>query len=140
MPRLARVAARQGDRRVLENEPAEAVFVLIEGMVEIVRGGTALMSVSAPGALIGGMPALPGKPCSATDPALGEATPCRVDDPGRFPAERPVLLLSAAQLPARRPDNATTCLSDLKVRTESRGSNTFAVMTRFRARFSPKPT
>ena len=48
------------------------MFVPIEGTVVIVRSGTGADEPCAhPGALIGGMPALLGKPCSATVRAVG---------------------------------------------------------------------
>lgn len=111
---------RPGDRLVLESAPADVMFVLIEGAVEIVRGGIALMSVSAPGSLIGEMSALLGKPYSATVRATSDVTAYRIENPGRFLAERPVLLLRTAQLLAQRLDSATAYLSDLKAQEGAR--------------------
>lgn len=116
------------ERLVLEGAPSEAMFVLIEGSVEIVRGGIALLTVSAPGSLIGEMSALLGKPYSATVRAVSEVTAYRIDDAGRFLAERPVLLLRTAQLLAQRLDNATAYLSDLKAHEEGRGGNAFGMI------------
>lgn len=114
-----------GDRLVLEGETADVMFVLIEGSVEIVRGGVALMPVGAPGALIGEMAALLGKPYSASVRAVSEVTAYRIENPGHFLAERPVLLLRTAQLLALRLDNATALLSDLKAEGASRGASAF---------------
>jgi len=159
-PGLPVAVFRQGDRPVLEIEPAEAVFVPIEGTVVIVRSGTALMSLRAPRrahrrdagaarqALFGSCPGARLARVAAIrshavryNPLIShvrearnrfplssdmlQATACRVDDPGRFLAERPVLPLSAARLIARGCDNATACLCDLKPRTGDRGSDGF---------------
>ncbi|MDJ1007953.1 MAG: cyclic nucleotide-binding domain-containing protein [Paracoccaceae bacterium] len=116
------------DRLVAESEPAEAMYVLIEGAVEVVRGGMALLTVSAPGSLIGEMSALLGRPYSATVRAATDVTVYRVEEPGRFLAERPVLLLRTAQLLAQRLDSATAYLADLKTQHEGRGGDQFGVI------------
>lgn len=117
-----------GDWLVREGETATAMYVLIEGEVEIVRGGVALLRVSAPGALIGEMSALLGNPYSATVRATVPVRAYRIEEPGSFLAERPVLLLRTAQLLAQRLDNATAYLSDLKSRSDSRSGATFGVV------------
>lgn len=101
------------DRMMLEGETAHSMYVLIEGSVEIVRGGIAVMQMAAPGSLLGEMSALSGRPYSATVRAVSDVTAYRIDEPGTYLAERPVLLLQAAQVLAMRLDNATAYLSNL---------------------------
>ncbi len=108
------------DRLIAENEPALAMFVLIEGQIEVVRGGVAIMQMSAPGSLLGEMSALLGRPYSATVRAVSEVKVYKIEDPGTFLAERPVLLLRTAQLLAMRLDNATAYLSNLLAESEGR--------------------
>ncbi|MEL7025791.1 MAG: cyclic nucleotide-binding domain-containing protein [Pseudomonadota bacterium] len=108
------------ERLILETEPADAMFVLIEGSVEIARGGVALMQMNAPGSLLGEMSALLGRPYSATVRAVDEVSAYRIDDPGTFLAERPVLLMRTAQLLAMRLDNATAYLSNILADGEGR--------------------
>lgn len=108
------------DRLVLENDPLDAMFVLIEGELDVVRGGVPILTISAPGAMVGEMSALLGKPYSATVQARSRATAYRIDAPGTFLAERPVLLLQTAQLLAQRLDNATAYLSALKAENGGR--------------------
>lgn len=108
------------DPLLLENEPAEVMYVLIEGNVEVVRGGVAVMQMTAPGSLLGEMSALLGRPYSATVRAVSEVTAYKIEDPGTFLAERPVLLLRTAQMLAMRLDNATAYLSNLMVEGDRR--------------------
>ena len=115
---VARFAPRE--RLVTENEPADVMFVLIEGNVEVVRGGVAVMQMTAPGSLLGEMSALLGRPYSATVRAVSDVTAYRIENPGTFLAERPVLLLRTAQLLAMRLDNATAYLSNLMAEAEGR--------------------
>lgn len=115
---MARFAPRE--RLVTENEPADVMFVLIEGNVEVVRGGVAVMQMTAPGSLLGEMSALLGRPYSATVRAVSDVTAYRIENPGTFLAERPVLLLRTAQLLAMRLDNATAYLSNLMAEAEGR--------------------
>lgn len=108
------------DRLITENDPSLSMYVLIEGGVEIVRGGVALMQMTAPGSLLGEMSALLGRPYSATVRAIAPVTAYQIDDAGTFLAKRPVLLLRAAQLLAMRLDNATAYLSNLLAEAEGR--------------------
>ena len=101
------------DPMILENEPADVMYVLIEGNVEVVRGGVPVMQMTAPGSLLGEMSALSGRPYSATVRAVSDVTVYKIADPGTFLAERPVLLLRTAQMLAMRLDNATAYLSNL---------------------------
>lgn len=101
------------DPMILENEPADVMYVLIEGNVEVVRGGVPVMQMTAPGSLLGEMSALSGRPYSATVRAVSEVTAYQISEPGTFLAERPVLLLRTAQMLAMRLDNATAYLSNL---------------------------
>ncbi|MEM9850848.1 MAG: cyclic nucleotide-binding domain-containing protein [Pseudomonadota bacterium] len=101
------------DPMILENEPADVMYVLIEGNVEVVRGGVPVMQMTAPGSLLGEMSALSGRPYSATVRAVSDATVYKIADPGTFLAERPVLLLRTAQMLAMRLDSATAYLSNL---------------------------
>jgi len=116
------------DRLVLEGAPAEAMFVLIEGRAEVVRGGMTLTSIGAPGALVGEMSALLGHPCSATVRAVTEIRAYRIENAGHFLAERPVLLLRTAQLLAQRLDHATALLSEIRAEQSGRGVETFGVI------------
>lgn len=114
------------DRMVFEGDEAETMFVLIEGTVEIVRGGVSVMQMAAPGSLIGEMSALSGRPYSATVRAVTPVIAYRIEHPGTFLAERPVLLLRTAQLLAMRLDNATAYLSNLMAAED--GSRQFDVI------------
>lgn len=117
---LAVEVFQPGDRLVTENAGPGPMFVLIEGTVEIVRGGIALMRVSAPGSMIGEMSALLSKPYTASVIAVSPVKAYRVVDAEPFLRDRPGVAFRTAQLLAQRLDNATAYLADVKTQYDGR--------------------
>src|SRR6056297_169208 len=146
-PGLPVAVFRQGDRPVLEIEPAEAVFVPIEGTVVIIRSGTALMSLRAPGrahrrdacaarqALFG---SCPGARLARVRATCSRPPPAGSTTPGAY---WPSVRCFRCRRRGSSPGDATTPRPVSA--TSSPGQATGAAMvsagsTRFRARFSLK--
>ena len=104
-----------GEVLLAEGAEGRAIFVLIEGAVDVTKGGVRIVRISAPGALFGEMSVLLGLPVSATVTALTETRVHRIDDPSRFIDETPAMARHTARLLAARLHAATTYIADLKV-------------------------
>jgi CRP/FNR family transcriptional regulator, cyclic AMP receptor protein len=91
-----------------------ALFVLVDGAVEIVKGDVRVNVVDEPGAIFGEVSALLGIPPMATVRALERARFRVADDGAAFIASRPELALAVARLLATRLTSVTSYLVDLK--------------------------
>ena len=103
-----------GDVVIVDGEPVQSLFVLVEGSLRIEKAGVLVAQVSESGACVGEMSLLLGVPATA-DVVAGEPTRLAVIDDAR------ALLVSDAQLPlalarllAARLQVMTTYLADLK--------------------------
>lgn len=91
-----------------------ALYVLVEGSLEIEHGGQAFATIDAPGALFGEMSAVLDQPATAT---VRARTGCRLHvaaDPLAFLTDRPGAALAALRTAASRLDSLTQYLSDVK--------------------------
>jgi CRP/FNR family cyclic AMP-dependent transcriptional regulator len=90
------------------------LYVLVEGLLEVLKGDVQIATVSEPGAFFGEMSLLLDIPVSATVRAL-EPSVCHVARDGeRFLNSSPAVSLSVARLLARRLHLSSTYLADLK--------------------------
>ena len=103
-----------GEMLLREGERSGQLFVLIEGMLQVYRGEVEIVLVDEPGAVFGEMAVLLDRPHTASVRAETAALVHVVDDAGTFLASHPGLTLPVAKLLARRLDNVTTYLVDLK--------------------------
>ena len=111
---LPEVTLAPGDVLVLEGHPNGPVWVLVEGALTVSKGGTAVNSITHPGAVIGEVSVLLGLLHGATVVASSD-TRLRVAQNGAaFLASDPVVLRLVAEGLARRLNLVTTYLADLK--------------------------
>jgi len=110
---LPELELASGHALVEEGQRTNRLYVLAEGVAEVLKGDVVISSVADPGALFGEMSALLGSPHSATVRAVA---PCRfyvVDDAQAFLAS-PDILLAVSRLLAKRLQMVTTYLVDLQ--------------------------
>ena len=110
---LPQLELASGRTLVEEGQRTNRLYVLAEGVAEVLKGDVVISSVADPGALFGEMSALLGSPHSATVRAVA---PCRfyvVDDAQAFLAS-PDILLAVSRLLAKRLQMVTTYLVDLQ--------------------------
>lgn len=122
------------------------LFVLKDGIVEVLRGETQVAIVDEPGALFGEMSVLLARPHTATVRAL---TPCTVyvfDDAAHFLRSNPEIAFHVCRLIAGRLNAATTYLADIKRQFEGHtnhlgmvGDVLDALMHNQEDEFSPGP-
>jgi len=90
------------------------LFVLIEGRLEVVKGGDSVVAVlTEPGAVLGEMSVLLDQPHTATVRAASDSVVYEFDDAANFLRTQPAVALLIARLLAQRLNVATTYLADL---------------------------
>ena len=97
-----------------EGTTSAALYILIEGELEVLKGDFQIRTVSDPGAIFGEVSALLGIPHTATVRAL---TACRVhavDEANAFLRSHRDIAYGVAELLAQRLHSITTYLADLK--------------------------
>ncbi|MDQ1256982.1 MAG: family transcriptional regulator, cyclic receptor protein [Candidatus Hydrogenedentes bacterium] len=99
------------------------LFVLVEGEVEVLRGGTTVATVSDPGAVFGEMSVLLDLPHTATVRARTRVTVRAPDDATLFLRQHPEIAFHLARLLAQRLNAATTYLVDVKRQYEGHGDH-----------------
>ena len=97
-----------------EGERSGRLFVLAAGCLEVFRGDVEIALVDDPGAVFGEMAALLDIPHTTSVRAVTAAVVHVVDDPAGYLARNPELALPIARLLARRLQNVTSYLVDLK--------------------------
>jgi CRP/FNR family cyclic AMP-dependent transcriptional regulator len=97
-----------------EGQTTGRVYVLVEGHVEVLRGGTQIAVLDEPGSLIGEMSVLLGVPHTATARALSDVRVHVIKDAVEFFSAHPSLSWLVARLLANRLNAATSYLVDLK--------------------------
>lgn len=97
-----------------EGQNTGRVYVLAEGRIEVLRGGTQVTVLDEPGSLIGEMSVLLGVPHTATARALGDVKVHVITGAAEFFSAHPSLSWLVARLLANRLNAATTYLVDLK--------------------------
>lgn len=103
-----------GVNLLTQEEACDALHVLLEGEVEVLRDGVRVAKTSEPGAVFGEMSLLLGGPCTATVRTLRASRFASIPDPAAFFAASPVASLHVARLLARRIDALNRYLIDVK--------------------------
>ena len=107
-----------GEMVVEEGHRIGKIFVLAEGMVEIIKHGVGFNTISEPGAVFGEMSVLLDSAHTATVKTLEPSTFYVVENPLDFLRSTPEVALTVAELLARRLHAMTTYLVDLKQQFE----------------------
>ena len=111
---LPEVTVAAGAVLIREGEVHGRLFVLVDGSLEITRGGTRITVVDAPGSIFGEISVLLGGAPTATVRALRESRLRRSDDPQGFLGEHPLAARAVATKLARRLDTMSGYLADLR--------------------------
>jgi CRP/FNR family transcriptional regulator, cyclic AMP receptor protein len=119
----ARRELAPGELLLREGERSGRLFVLAEGCLEVFRGEVEIARVDDPGAVFGEMSVLLDIPHTTGVRAATAATVHVVDDPAGYLARNPELALPIAKLLARRLQNVTGYLVDLKRQFGDRGDH-----------------
>lgn len=112
---LPEVALDPGAVLCAEGEGSGAIWVLVDGRLDVTRSGVAVNTITEPGAVIGEVGVLLGTPATATVVA---ASPCRLRhaaDGGAFLRSHGDAATLVATGLARRLDLVTTYLADLRI-------------------------
>jgi CRP/FNR family transcriptional regulator, cyclic AMP receptor protein len=105
----------QADEALLvEGDPVEALFVLIEGALRIEKDSGVVARVQEPGACVGEMSLLLGVPATATVVADAASELAVIADPAAMLEREPRLALALARLLAQRLQVMTGYLADIK--------------------------
>ncbi|MBN9023273.1 MAG: cyclic nucleotide-binding domain-containing protein [Rhizobiales bacterium] len=99
------------------------LFILVDGEVEVSRGGTGVAVIAEPGSMFGEMSALLGLPHTATVRALSPVTVRAPDNADRFLRDHPELAFHLARVLAQRLNAATTYLVDVKRQYDGRSDH-----------------
>lgn len=103
-----------GEVFISEGEKTGKLFVLVEGVIEVYRDDIEIAVASRPGAVFGEMSLLLDTPHTANVKALEPSRLHVIEDAIGYLRNNPSLTLPIARLLARRLQNATTYLVDLK--------------------------
>ncbi len=120
---LPSVPCAAGAVLITEGRPAEGLYFLESGEVEVLKGGELIAEVYEPGAVFGDMAYLLGSAPTATVRAL---TPCvfrHVADPRGHFRENPDSALHMAMILARRLDSLNRYLVDIKQQFKDRADH-----------------
>ena len=96
-----------------EGRKTDRLYVLIEGVIEIVRDGVRVALVNEPGAILGEMSVLLDLPHTATARALSSGRAYELEHAREFLRSRPDTAMFLAELLAQRLNEATTAIVDL---------------------------
>lgn len=99
------------------------LYVLLEGRLDVLKGGTVVATVSEPGAILGEMSVLLHQPHTATVRAASDSKVYQFDDAAQFLKSQPVVALLVATLLAQRLNAATTYLADIKRQYAGHGNH-----------------
>ena len=99
------------------------LYILIEGQIEISRGGVLVTSISEPGAVFGEMSILLDVPHTADVRAVSDSTVYEFLDAAAFMRSDPEITFLVAQLLAQRLNTVTTYLVDLKKQYANSGNH-----------------
>ncbi|MFL5338309.1 MAG: Crp/Fnr family transcriptional regulator [Geminicoccaceae bacterium] len=97
-----------------EGERSGRVFVLAQGCLMVHRGDVEIVLIDEPGAIFGEMSALLDVPHTTSVSAVTPTTVHVVENPTTYFGNNPKLLMPIARLLARRLQNLTSYLVDLK--------------------------
>ena len=111
---LPRRSVPAGEIVIAQGEPLRSIYLLETGSVEIERDGARLARLDSPGSVLGEMSTLLKSDATATTRAVTDATFLVADDAESFLTSRPDVLFAVASALARRLDNLTGHLVDVK--------------------------
>ena len=103
-----------GEVLISEGSEPTRMYVLRSGAVVVKRDATAIARIDSPGAILGEMSIVLGKPATATVVAESDVTVHVVDDPETFLMQRPGAALAVLRTTAARLDGLTQYLVDVK--------------------------
>jgi CRP/FNR family transcriptional regulator, cyclic AMP receptor protein len=103
-----------GEVLIHEGTECGRMFVLESGSLTVERDGVPIARVDTPGAVLGEMSIVLGKPATATLRAESEVRVRAVDDPLAFLVDRPGVALEVLRTTASRLDGLTQYLADAK--------------------------
>jgi CRP-like cAMP-binding protein len=102
----------QGAVLLNEGRKTDRLYILIEGVVEILRDGVRVALVDEPGAILGEMSVLLDLPHTATARALTSGRAYELEQARTFLRSRPDTAIFLAELLAQRLNDATAALVD----------------------------
>ena len=111
---LPEVALAAGEVLIEEGGSTGHLWVLVEGDLVVRKGGEDFVTIDAPGACVGELAVLLGRPHTASVVAV---TPCRlrvIEDAHAALDDQPLVLHAVATLLARRLDLVNQYLADLQ--------------------------
>jgi CRP/FNR family transcriptional regulator, cyclic AMP receptor protein len=103
-----------GAALIEEGTECGRMFVLVSGSLTVERDGLPVARVDSPGAVLGEMSVVLGRPATATLRAESEVRVRAIDDPLAFLVERPGVALEVLRTTASRLDGLTRYLADVK--------------------------
>ncbi|MGI9521266.1 MAG: Crp/Fnr family transcriptional regulator [Hyphomicrobiaceae bacterium] len=103
-----------GHTVLMEGTVTNRLCVLLDGVLQVHRNEVTVALISEPGAILGEMSILLGEPHTASVRSIAPSRVYLVDNAREFLASRPQLLFPIARLLARRLQNSTSYLVDLK--------------------------
>ncbi|WP_367873519.1 Crp/Fnr family transcriptional regulator [Luteolibacter sp. Populi] len=103
-----------GEFVLKQDEPCDALHVMIEGEVEILRDDIRVGKIAEAGAVFGEMSLLLGGPCTASVRTLKPSRFASIPEPRAFLAASPAASLHVAELLAHRIDTLNRYLVDVK--------------------------
>jgi CRP-like cAMP-binding protein len=117
----AELAFEPGTILLNEGRKTDRLYVLIEGVVQIVRDGVQVALVGEPGAVLGEMSVLLDLPHTAMARAVSSGRAYELEHARTFLRARPDTAIFLAELLARRLNEATAALADLRHQLPTQG-------------------
>ena len=112
-----------GTQILTEGSSTGHLYVLMEGKLEIIKGGTVVATIAEPGAIVGEMSVLLHRPHTATVRASADSVIYEFEDAASFLSEEPAVALLLARILAQRLNAANTYLADLKRQYAGQGNH-----------------
>jgi CRP-like cAMP-binding protein len=103
-----------GHEVIVQGAPGGTLFILIDGLVKVVRDQVEVASIDEPGAVFGEMSLLLGLPHTAGVVAARESRLFVIDDGAAFMAANPEIMLHVSRMLALRVQLLSGYLADLK--------------------------
>ncbi len=117
------IAVDAGTQILQEGEATGRLYVLIEGQLQVLKGGTVVATIAEPGSVLGEMSVLLNQAHTATVHATVASRIYQFDDATLFMRSRPEVALLVARLLAQRLNAATTYLADIKRQYAGHGNH-----------------
>ncbi|MFO1152887.1 MAG: cyclic nucleotide-binding domain-containing protein [Rhodospirillales bacterium] len=109
-----------GETWIAEGAKTDTLTILIDGMVEVVKGDVQVHVATEPGSVFGEISALLDIPHTATVRTLSAARAYVVADAGHFLRQQPELTYYLSKLMAQRLHGMTTYLADMRAQFQDR--------------------